>query len=93
MLQNAAAEVVPRYEAARQAPENVVTLRSGQRTSFDPDAIAAITTAYHVVLAELHLSDHEDAGTLMVAKRVFEMAARGERDPQRIAAATLEGLR
>jgi hypothetical protein len=92
MLQNAAAEVVPRYEAPRQGPENVVTLISVRRTSFDPEALTAVTAAYHAVLTELCLSNRENAGTLMVARRVIEIAARGERDPHRLAAAALEAL-
>jgi hypothetical protein len=63
-----------------------------ERASFDPEAIAVMTAAYHAVLTELRLSDREDAGTLMVAKRVIEIAARGERNPQRLADATLEAL-
>jgi hypothetical protein len=65
---------------------------SDQRTSFDPGTVAAVVAAYHVVLTELRLSDREDAGTLTVAKRLLAMAARGERNPQRLAAATLEAL-
>jgi hypothetical protein len=67
-------------------------LISDQRTSFDPDTVAEVVAAYHVVLTELRLPDCEDAGTLTVAKRLLAMAARGERNPQRLAAATLEAL-
>jgi hypothetical protein len=65
---------------------------SGLRTSFDPDLTAAMCTAYRAVIMELRLSEREDAGTLMVAKRVVEIAGRGERDPHRLARATLELL-
>jgi hypothetical protein len=51
-----------------------------------------MAAAYHAILEELRLSDREDAGTLMVAKRVIEVAALGEHDPQRLADATLELL-
>jgi hypothetical protein len=91
MLRNAASKVVLRDETPRRPHQNVVKL-GDQRASFDPDAIAAMTAAYHAVLTELPLSDREDAGTLMVAKRVIEIAARGERNPQRLADATLEAL-
>jgi hypothetical protein len=92
MLQNAASEVVPRDEPPRRTRRNVENLISEQRASFDPDAIAAMTAAYQTVLAELGLSDREDAGTLRVAKCVIEMAARGERNPQRLTEATLARL-
>jgi hypothetical protein len=89
MLQNAALELVPCDEPPRRTRQNVEKLFGEQRVSFDPDAIAVMTAAYHAVLTELRLSDREDAGTLMVAKRVIEIAARGERNPQRLADATL----
>jgi hypothetical protein len=59
---------------------------------FEPESVAAMGAAYRAVLAELDLPDRENAGTLMVAKRVIEMAARGERDPHRLAIDTLELL-
>jgi hypothetical protein len=92
MLQNASSEVVPRDEPTRRTLHNVEKLISDQGTSFDPDVVTAMSAAYQAVLTELHLSDREDAGTLMVAKRVVEIAARGERDPHRLAVATLELL-
>ena len=76
----------------RKTPGAVTALIREQRASFDPEAVAAMTAAYHAILKELRLSDREDAGTLMVAKRVIEVAALGERDPQRLADATLELL-
>jgi hypothetical protein len=92
MLQNAALELVPCDEPPRRTRQNVEKLFGERRVSFDPDAIAVMTAAYHAVLTELRLSDREDAGTLVVAKRVIEIAARGERNPQRLADATLEAL-
>jgi hypothetical protein len=76
----------------RARKENVVRLIGHERAYFDPDAIAVMTAAYHAVLTELRLSDREDAGTLRVAKCIIEIAARGERNPQRLADATLDAL-
>jgi hypothetical protein len=76
----------------RKTPGAVVALIREQGAAFEPEAIAAMTAAYHAILKELRLSDREDAGTLMVAKRVIEVAALGERDPQRLADAALELL-
>jgi hypothetical protein len=74
--------------------------KSGKVTAFprlpglflDPDGVAAVTAAYDSVLAELNLPHREDAGTRMVAKRVIELAARGERNAQRLAESTLKAL-
>jgi hypothetical protein len=44
------------------------------------------------VLQELRLVDREDAGTLRVAKHIVELAGLGERDAERLAAATLGAL-
>lgn len=87
MLQKVTTEAPP-----CSACENVERLISERRNCFDPDAIAPVIAAYHAVLMELRLSHREDAGTLMVAKRVIEIAARGERNPQRLAEATLDAL-
>jgi hypothetical protein len=73
----------------KNANRNKLNLRSHV---FASELVAAMGTAYRTVLAELELPDCENAGTLMVAKRVIEMAARGEHDPLRLAATTLELL-
>jgi hypothetical protein len=62
------------------------------RRVFDPSDIAKFEIAYHAVLHQLGLADREDSATLMVAKRIIDLAAQGERDPERLAAATSEGL-
>jgi hypothetical protein len=101
MLPTYTAELACCKRAALQAPEKrdnrkklgtVVSLLGHLGHSFDPEALGAITTAYDAVLMELDLSDREGAGALMVARRVIEVAARGERDPQMLAAAALEIL-
>jgi hypothetical protein len=60
--------------------------------SFDPEALSAIAAVYDAILRELGLSERDDAGTRMVAKRLIEFASQGERDPQRLKIATLEAL-
>ena len=65
---------------------------SQERTSFDPEALSAIVAAYGAVLRELGLSESDQAGTRVVAKRVIEFASQGERDPERLKIATLEAL-
>jgi hypothetical protein len=55
-------------------------------------AITKLTVAYHAVLHQLGLVDREDGATLMVAKRIIDLATLGERDPERLTAATMEAL-
>jgi hypothetical protein len=64
-----------------------------QSASFGPEVISAMAEAYHAALRELGLSESDDAATRTVAKRVVELAAQGERDPERLKTATLEALR
>ena len=70
----------------------LLAIISQERTSFDPEALSAIVAAYGAVLRELGLSEGDDAGTRIVAKRLIEFAARGERDTERLKIATLEAL-
>jgi hypothetical protein len=52
-----------------------------------------MAAAYRAALKELGLSESDDATARTVAKRVVEIAALGERDPERLKAATLAALR
>jgi hypothetical protein len=54
--------------------------------------IAKLEIAYHAVLHQLGLTDREDGATLIVAKRIIDLATQGEDDPERLAAATVEAL-
>jgi len=45
------------------------------------------------VLHQLGLADREDGATLIVAKRIIDLAMQGERDPERLTAATVEALK
>jgi hypothetical protein len=75
MLENTTADVANRDERARQVRERAAPASNAKRTggvvalfgnSFNPEAVAAMTAAYQAILAELRLSDCEDAATLMV---------------------------
>jgi hypothetical protein len=61
--------------------------------AFEPDVIAIISSAYQAVLTDLGLTDHEDKVTLLVARRIIELASDGERDPDRLRAASLASVR
>jgi hypothetical protein len=57
--------------------------------ALDPEVVAILSAAYHAVFAELGLSDGDEAVALRVARRIIELAARGERDPERLKAVVL----
>ena len=61
-----------------------------QGLALDPEAVAQLDIAYHAVLHQLGLVDREDGATLTVAKRIVDLAAEGERDPDRLTAATVK---
>jgi hypothetical protein len=60
--------------------------------AFGPEEIAIISATYEAVLAQLSLSDRGGVAALTVAKRIIELASDGERDPNRLRAATLASV-
>jgi hypothetical protein len=78
------------FEPERRADKITRMLRE-QHSGFDPDDAAKLIIAYHAVLIQLGLVDRED-GAQTVAKRIVAFAKEGERDPERLAAATFETL-
>jgi hypothetical protein len=79
-----------RAQAAKEPNGRPCSRASGV---FEPEDIAIISAAYYAALADLGLSDQEDAVTLLVARRVIELASEGERDPARLRAAILASVR
>jgi hypothetical protein len=79
------------FDRRRKAGAITRMLRE-RRHVFDPEDIAKLDIAYHAVLHQLGLADREDGATLMVAKRITDLAILGERDPERLTAATVEAL-
>jgi hypothetical protein len=55
----------------------------------DPEVVASVSSAFHVAFAELGLSDTDEVVALRVARRIIDLAAQGERDPQRLKAIVL----
>jgi hypothetical protein len=51
-----------------------------QTKVFDPDAVSAMTAAYEAVLQSIQLIDRTDPLTDIVARRVIDYGAAGERD-------------
>ncbi|MFL6833406.1 MAG: hypothetical protein ACJ8F0_12530 [Xanthobacteraceae bacterium] len=52
--------------------------------AFGPDEIKVLTTAYEEALRTLRLKNRADPATEMIAKKIIELAQRGERDPARL---------
>jgi hypothetical protein len=50
-----------------------------------------VSSAFHTVFAELGLSNSDEIVALRIARRIIELAVRGERDPERLRAVVLAG--
>jgi hypothetical protein len=62
----------------------------GARTyALNPEVVAILSSAYHAIFAELDLSNSDEVVALRVAQRIIELAAQGERDPERLKAVVL----
>ena len=57
-----------------------------EKTFFSPEDITALATAFEDTLHTLRLADRNDPIVLMVAKKIIELARRGERNPERLRA-------
>jgi hypothetical protein len=51
-----------------------------------------LSTAFEEALRELKLVDRTDPATLLVAKRIIELAQQGERDPIRLREGAIKGI-
>jgi hypothetical protein len=60
-------------------------------SSFGPDEIEPMTSAYEGALVELHLN-RDDPLTEDIAKAIVNVTATGERDPERIKDRALNAL-
>ena len=74
---------LPPYDNHRE-PMAMPIRRLLQSHVFDPDSIAVMVTAFEDALRELRLTDRADPATELVARKVIELAERGERDPARL---------
>jgi hypothetical protein len=57
--------------------------------AFMPDEIKVLVAAFEEALQELQLKDRTDPATMLVAKRIVELAKEGERDPIRLVKAAV----
>ena len=63
-----------------------------QEAAFAPERVQAITAAYEETCKLLLLTDREDPLLNLVAKKVFEIAQSGERDPDLISQRAVKEL-
>ena len=61
-------------------------------TTYDPDTIRVMAEAYEKVLVELHDGGQPNVVREVIAKRIVELIAIGERDPQQLCATVLSEL-
>ena len=61
--------------------------------AFTPEEIAVLTSAFEDTLNALGLVNRQDPVVTMVAKRMFELASGGQRDPILLRDAVLKSFR
>jgi hypothetical protein len=62
------------------------------RHAFSPEEVAVLTTVFDGILKTLNLANREDPLTILIAKKIIELAIAGERDPVRLRERTLAAL-
>ena len=62
-------------------------------SAFDPEHIQSMSKALADALTTLGLAGKSDDLTIIVAKKIIELAKAGERDPERLKTETLRSLR
>ena len=60
---------------------------------FGPDTVAMLAAALEDTLRQLGLVDRNDPAVTIIAKRIIELARRGERDPIRLRNEVIQSLR
>jgi hypothetical protein len=75
--------------ATNTSASPVIRMARERGRAFDPDVVAILSSAFQAVVTDLSLSDDDDAVALRAAQRILDLAAQGERDPERLKVATL----
>jgi hypothetical protein len=63
-----------------------------QNAAFDPDAVAAMSTAFEEACRVLGLAERSDPLCNLVAEKILECAGTGERDPIRLRECALQAI-
>jgi hypothetical protein len=58
--------------------------------AFSPEEVELLTSAFEAALRELNLTKRTDPAVELVARRIIELAGRGERDPARLREAAVK---
>jgi hypothetical protein len=62
------------------------------QSPFNPDATAVVAEAFDQICRELHDTGQPDIVREVIARRVIEIASRGEQNPEKLCVATLSSL-
>ena len=63
-----------------------------EKQAYGPEEISLLSAAFEETLRSLGLTDRADPVTGLVAKKIIELANRGERDPLRLRDQVLQSL-
>ena len=74
------------YRLLRVDPE------SAEGPSFSPEEVAQLSEVYEFVLASLELRDRDDPITELIARKIIDLFARGERETLEIHDRTIKEL-
>jgi hypothetical protein len=75
--------------ASNQASAPIARMARERGRAFDPEVVAILSSAFRAVVADLGLPNNDDVVALRAAQRIIDLAGQGERDPERLKAATL----
>jgi len=59
---------------------------------FSPQEVEVLSSAFEAALQELNIVDRTDPAVELVARRIINVAVRGERDPVRLREAGVKGI-
>ena len=77
----------------RACPEMPMSASDEHEQEAGPDAIALLAVALEDALRQLRLVDRNDPAATKVAKKIIELARRGERDPIRLRDQAVQSFR
>jgi hypothetical protein len=60
--------------------------------AFNPEEIAMLRDVFEDTLRSMKLTDRADPATLLVAKKIIELATQGERDATRLRRAAIDAF-
>jgi hypothetical protein len=64
-----------------------------QWLAFEPDTVKSMTIAFDEAVLSLELADDADPFRYVIAKKIIEIARKGERDPARLCERAIKELR